>query len=215
MHPLHVRVHGSFVEDTVTRVAYLWNTYLGGYDVNVRAASVAEMVDAIENQLEHLGGSPKLAKQRPVMVDAIDFAGHGYPGGWNIGLDVSDLEQPRGSPENTRWSRLAELKSYWSPDNEGLTLRMCETSQGERGQRFLAELAKTIGAKVRGWTGCYEFRPTGYEITATPQGEVARTGNTGRHWQLLNYHQAKPWPRRILTAPVEGLEWLGRMADLW
>jgi hypothetical protein len=209
--PLRVRVHGTFVEDTVTRVAYWWNTYLGGYNINVRAGSVALMVDGILTQLGLIAEN----EGRPVTVDAIDLAGHGYPGGWRIGLDLTDPQQPLQSPAFVRWSRLIELKPWWSPETEGLTLRMCHTAEGERGRLFLVALAQTIGAKVRGWTGCYEIRPTGYEYTATPAGRVTRSGNTGRHWQILYDHQAKSRPRRILTAPVEGLQWVGRMMDLW
>jgi hypothetical protein len=205
-----VRVHGTFVEDTVTRVAYLWNTYLGGYHVNLRAPSVIEMVDGILAQLRHIAET----QRRAVTVDSIDLAGHGYSGGWQVGLDLTDPEQPPGSPCFVRWSRLADLKPYWSPRNDGLTLRMCHTAEGERGRLFLAALAKTVGANVRGWTGCYEIRPTGYEYTSKPSGVVTRSC-TGRRWQILYDQQSKALPARILTAPAEGLAWTGRMLDLW
>jgi hypothetical protein len=203
----HARIHACFVEDTVTQVAYWWNAWLGGFDICLRVGNVVELVDRIHDSI----------KQRcdNVTIDAMELAGHGYPGGWRVGLDLSDPQQAPSSPEFMRWSRLAELKTLWSTDNDGLTLRMCDTAQGERGRLFLAALAKTIGASVRGWTGCYEIRATGHEYTATPDGLVTRSGNTGRHWQILYHNQAKSRVRRILTAPLEGLQWTGRMADLW
>jgi hypothetical protein len=211
MQPCRVRIHGSFVGDAVTRIAYLWNTYLGGYDINLRASSVIDMVAGIRVQLADLA----MREQSVVQVDAIDFAGHGYAGGWEVGLDLTDAQQPPGSPQHARWSSLVDLKPLWSNNNEGLTLRMCETAQGQRGRSFLAALAQTIGSKVRGWTGCYEIRPTGFEYTAAPDGRVWRTGNTGRHWQLVYRQQALSPVRRILTAPLAGCAWAGRMADLW
>src|SRR5580704_9507614 len=204
MMPRRVRVHGTFVENTVTQVAYWWNTYLGGYHINLRASSVVEMVDGILAQLQLLAER----HQRPVTVQAIDLAGHGYAGGWRIGLDLVDPEQPPNSPTFVRWSRLADLKPYWAPKNDGLTLRMCHTAEGDRGRLFLAALAKTIGARVRGWTGCYEIRPTGYEYTAMPTGQVTRS-LTGRHRQILYDRQAKSRPRRVATAPLEGIDWVG------
>jgi hypothetical protein len=152
---------------------------------------------------------------RPVTIDAIELAGHGYPGGWCVGLDVSDAQQSPDSAEFLRWSRLADLKGCWSSDNDGLTMRLCETAQGERGRLFLAGLARTVGAKVCGWTGCYEIRATGYEYTATPDGLVSRSGNTGRHWQILYHNGTKSRLRRVWTAPAEGLAWAGRMGDFW
>jgi hypothetical protein len=187
----NVAVHVSFVEDTVTRIAYVWNRLLGGYDVNLRAASVAEMVAGVNQAV----GAGTIAR--------LDLAGHGYPGGWGIGVGPAD------------WQRLAELRPLWTADNEGLTLRMCEVAQGEVGLRFLAELARTIGARVRAWTGCYEIRSTGHEYTATPDGAVRRSGDTGRHLQILYRHEGKRRAVRILTGPLEGLEWAGRMLDLW
>jgi hypothetical protein len=201
------RIHACFVEDTVTRVAYWWNACLGGFDISLRVGNVVELVDRVLQSLKQLGDN--------VTIDALELAGHGYPGGWRVGLDLSDPQQPPSSPEFKRWSRLAELKPHWSTANDGLTMRMCHTAQGERGQLFLAALAKTVGANVRGWTGCYEIRATGFEYSATPNGLVTRSGNTGRHWQILYHNQAKSRLRRILTAPVEGLQWSGRMADLW
>ena len=210
MTPRRIRVHGTFVEDTVTRVAYLWNTYLGGYHINLRAGGVVDMIDAILAERQRLADKSR----RPVTIDSIDLAGHGYSGGWQIGLDLTDRQQPSDSESYRRWSRLAQLRPYWSPDNDGLTLRMCHTAEGERGRLFLSALAQTMGALVRGWTGCYEIRPTGYQYTATPDGQVTRS-KTGRHRQILYHYQALSRPRRVLTGAVEGLDWTGRMMDLW
>jgi hypothetical protein len=202
-----LRVHVSFVEDLVTRVAYLWNTVLGGYHVNLRCANVGEMVDAIRAAVDRHG--PGAA------VHSIDVAGHGYPGGWFVGLDGSDVTEPAGSERRARWDRLAELRTLWAPDCASMTLLMCETAQGEAGKQFLAALAEQIGAPVRGWTGCYEILPTGREVTALPDGRVAPSGDTGRRLQLVYRHQGKPRLRRWLGLPWEGLQWTGRALDLW
>jgi hypothetical protein len=207
--PYRLRIHGTFVQDAVTRAAYLWNSYFGGYQLNLRLGGVVEMVDTIGEHLRRVGRQTS----RKVEIDAIDLAGHAYPGGWELGCDLADAEQPTGSAEAMRWARLGELRQYWSEPNEGLTLRMCEIAQGERGCHFLAALARTVGARVRGWTGCYEIRATGYEYTAIPSGLVMRTGNTGRHWQLTFRHQAHR--HKLAWAPLNGLEWVGRIVNLW
>ena len=97
-HGLGLDVHVSFVEDAVTRIAYVWNTVLGGYDINLRCGNVVEMVDAIRAAL-------KPGEQ----MRSLCVAGHGYPGGWCIGLDAADRQQSPGTPEHGRWQRLAEL----------------------------------------------------------------------------------------------------------
>jgi hypothetical protein len=90
----------------------------------------------------------------------------------------------------------------WSANNNGLTLNMCRTAAGQRGQDFLAELSSLIGARVKGWDDNFEIRPCGKEFTATPDKQVAQTGDTGRtaYLECAYYDNLAATIRNPLTA---------------
>lgn len=110
------------------------------------------------------------------VLKRLEITGHGYPAEWSGRLSLDELSEE----DNHKRLTLTRLKPYWSETNEGVILRMCFTAKHTEGQQFLRELAKTIGSKVVGWTGVYEIHPTGEEWTATPEGQVLKTGDTCR-----------------------------------
>jgi hypothetical protein len=217
---LKIAVH--FVDDWRILTALRFNALFGGYDVCIHATDVADMVGRIERVIARRQAQARQrGKQCRVGMKQLDIAGHGTPGGWmgrpGSSEDRLTLECLQAAQHPTTVV-LKRLRTLWSPAKHGMVLRMCETALGERGRKFLVELSRTVGANVRGWDGRYEFRATGQEITAYPNGTVERKdsglvafsaiydrrdfwNNPGWRWYMYNpgFHLLH-WTGRFLGA---------------
>jgi len=165
----------TFPDDGATKLAARFNRIRRDYDVAINAKDVPDMVAQIEKAVSRM--------QRKIR--SIDIAGHGSPGS-AVGRIDTDVLQNENDPTTMALGRLREL---WADDNAGMTLRVCNTARYDEGKEFLGCLAKTINAKVIAWDDFYEVIPMGKEYTATPDGKVTQSGDTGR---------TSIWFRRIL-----------------
>ena len=191
-----VAVIVSFRDDFVTGAAALWHTDTGirrpdWFSVDTDGG-VKEAVDGILRKLTDTE-----------CIKSLEVTGHGYGGGWVNRLDVGDLDATQNHPNRLALAKLADL---WCDENEGITMRMCETARGDEGKKFLAALAKTVKAKVKGWDDIYEIRPTGAEFTASPDGTIAQTGHTGRR-SIMRMYQNMNTAEIILTSPGSAVMW--------
>ena len=195
-----VRVVVSFRDDFVTGAAALWHTDTGirrpdWFSVDTDGG-VKEMVDGILRKLND-----------NECIKSLEVTGHGYGGGWANRLDVGDLDETKNHPNRLALAKLADL---WCDENEGITMRMCETARGDEGKKFLVALAKTVKAKVKGWDDIYEIRPTGAEFTASPDGTIAQTDHTGRR-SIMRMYKNMSTTQIILTSPGSAVMWSMRI----
>jgi hypothetical protein len=219
--PKEVSILISFVDDFVTRWAFIGQVFLkrltsgnrvfsipgkGGRwsrgtllpfvrrTEDRREAAVKTMVETIEKFFHHNPGH---------VLKKLEITGHGFPAIWAGRLSLEDMADAK----NPKRLLLERLKPYWGESNDGMVMRMCCCAKYEEGQQFLRELAKTVGANVTGWTGVYEIHPTGEEWTATPEGSVFKSGDTGRISHFAIWKE-QPGLKRVLTFPG----FIGRMA---
>jgi hypothetical protein len=201
----HVSILISFVDDFVTECAFIGQVFLKRLSTgnrvfripgkmkhwsrgkglpyvrwteDKRETAVAAMVGTIEKYFQ---------KNPNHVLKRLEITGHGHPAVWAGRLSLEDVADGK----NCKRLLLERIKPYWCESNDGFIMRMCCCAQYEEGQGFLRELSKAIGAKVTGWTGVYEIHPTGEEWTATPEGKVFKSGDTGRTshfagWQELS-----------------------------
>jgi hypothetical protein len=215
---VQVKIAVHFVDDWRIRAAARFNSLFGGYDVCLHAADVADMVGQIEAVIARReAAAGQRRNPSPVRIKQLDIAGHGAPGGWMGGPgsheDRLTLEQLQQA-QHPNTVALRKLRALWSRANRGMVLRMCETAQGERGQEFLVELSRTVGATVRGWDGRYEVRPTGEEVTAYPHGTIARK-DTGRIafsalYDRRDFWNNPAWRWYMYNPGFHLLRWAGR-----
>jgi hypothetical protein len=201
-----IAVH--FSDDWRIRTASWFNWAVGGYNLSIDAVDVPDMVSQIETGLRDIQAAEErnasaimavggqVNQDAIVKVEGIDVAGHGCGGAFrgkdgdpDDRLNVKHLEDA-GNPNRIALTRLGPL---WAENNQGMVLRMCSTAKGMSGQDFLVALSQTIGAKVVGWDDRYEVRPTGTEFTATPDGKVEQTANTGLSSFSAIYDQGDVW----------------------
>jgi hypothetical protein len=115
-------------------------------------------------------------------ITEIVFAGHGSPGSWsagkktNTGYEISILKKSELVAGGAKTKIFEEIKEWWCETNSGVELQMCNQAEFA-GKDFMKKLAETIGADVTGWEGTFELWGTGDKYTATPSGEISKTGH--------------------------------------
>jgi len=118
--------------------------------------AVATMVGKILGKLE-----------KDDCIKTLDTTGHGKSGGWVGRLSVGDIKDSYKGPIKPNVEALLILRGKWCKDAK-MTMRMCETANGQDGEDFIGMLAMNLGVRVTGWTGVYAGVPTGDRVTAWP-----------------------------------------------
>ncbi|MFL5241955.1 MAG: DUF4347 domain-containing protein [Gemmataceae bacterium] len=191
-----LRIVVSFVDDFVTQSAFVGQFLLKKLSFDNKVIRLpAKSGQAIEVMVRKI--EKALRENRGHSLQRLEITGHSYPARWAGRLNYEELI----SENSSKKAALVRLKPLWSPSNEGLILRMCSVASGEEGRQFMEELAKTVGAKVTAWTGIYEIRPTGEEWTASPDGVVTKTGDTGRT-SYFGPWRDRPLLKKIITTPA-------------
>ena len=164
----------TFPDDFPTKVAGLANKVIPGYDLRLKAKDVPDMVAQIEKEMEQL--QRHRGSDTPPKIGRLDLAGHGSPGSAVSRMD-SDILNDANNPTTLA---LECLRGLWAEDSEGMRLLTCNTARHDQGKEFIALLAKVVHASVTAWDDFYEIIPMGKQWTATPDGTVMMTDDTGR-----------------------------------
>jgi hypothetical protein len=155
----------GFPEDAVTRCSSIWNWCITDVDFTVDPNN--PNWSELEKYIDNL---PK-----GDCIGNVIFNGHGSPGSAGP-LTSGTVTNPKSDINRV----LGKIKKRLCKDSR-VDLRHCLCAKGAVGQKFLTNLAITIGAPVRGIDDIYAVNPHGDEYEALPNGTISKICSHGAY----------------------------------